>query len=303
MSADRIEATSGLLEETFPGAGAGDLAYLRWLYDDSPFGPVVEVNLDDDQGRAGHYAIVPVELSIDGAPRPGALSLNTAVHERARGGGVFTRLANDTYALAKSRGVDVVVGVANANSTPGFIRRLEFELVTPLPATVLAPLGPPTRRSGVRTVAATAPGALDRADLEAVLAAPAAGLTTRWDRERLAWRLARPGKAYVLHHGPGVLAVSTLDRRGPARVAVLLAVFAAADVPSAVVRALVRAACVAHRAPVALHAGVNTRLALRGLPLPERLRPSPLNFIYRDLVAGGAAPRLARWEFLDFDAY
>lgn len=298
---DRIEATSGLLEETFPGAGAGDLGYLRWLYDDSPFGPVVEVNLDDEAGRAGHYAIVPVELSIDGAPRPGALSLNTAVHERARGGGVFTRLANDTYALARERGVDVVVGVANANSTPGFVRRLEFELVTPLPATVLAPA--PGGRGGVRSVAAEAPGALDRDDLDAVLAAPASGLTTRWTRERLAWRLARPGKAYTVHHGPGVLAVSTLDRRGPARVAVLLAVFAAADVPPATVRALVRAACLAHRAPVALHAGVNAHLALRGVPLPERLRPSPLNFIYRDLVAATPAPRLARWEFLDFDAY
>ncbi|HEY4095218.1 MAG TPA: GNAT family N-acetyltransferase [Baekduia sp.] len=301
MSADRIEATSALLEETFPGAGAGDLAYLRWLYDNSPFGPVVEINLDDEQGRAGHYAIVPVELSTDGADRPGALSLNTAVHERARGGGVFTRLANDAFTLAASRGVEVVVGVANANSTPGFVRRLEFELVTPLPATVLVPV--PGGRSGVRTMAATAPGALDREDLDGVLAPPATGLTTHWTRERLAWRLARPGKSYILHHGPGVMAVSTLDRRGPARVAVLLAVFAAADVPSPVTRALVRAACVAHRAPVALHAGVNARLSLRGVPLPERLRPSPLNFIYRDLVAGGAAPAIARWEFLDFDAY
>jgi len=298
---DDLAATSGLLEETFPGAGAGDLGYLRWLYDDSPFGPVVEVNLDDAAGRAGHYAIVPVELSVDGAPRAGALSLNTAVHERARGGGVFTRLANDTYDLARTRGVEVVVGVANANSTPGFVRRLDFELVTPLPATVLAPT--PGGRAGVRTVAADAPGALERPDLAAVLAAPASGLTTRWSPERLAWRLARPGKSYTLHHGPGVLAVSTLDRRGPARVAVLLAVFAAAELPSPVARALVRAACLAHRAPLALHAGVNARLRLRGLPLPERLRPSPLNFIYRDLVAGTPAPSIARWEFLDFDAY
>jgi GNAT superfamily N-acetyltransferase len=301
VSADRLEATSGLLEETFPGAGAGDLAYLRWLYDASPFGPVVEVNLDDDQGRAGHYAIVPVELSIDGRDRLGALSLNTAVHERARGGGVFTRLANDTYTLAAERGVEVVVGVANANSTPGFIRRLEFELVTALPATVLAPiLG---ARAGLHSIAADAPGALDHPELEQLLAPPASGLATHWTRERLAWRLARPGKSYILHHGPGVLAVSTLDRRGPARVAVLLAVFAAGDVPPAAVRAVVRAACTAHRAPLALHAGVNDRLALRGLPLPQRLRPSPLNFIYRDLVAAGPAPRIARWEFLDFDAY
>jgi hypothetical protein len=301
MAADRIEATSALLEETFPGTGAGELTYLRWLYDDSPFGPVVETNLDDEQGRAGHYAIVPVDLSIDGEPRRGALSLNTAVHERARGGGVFTRLASDTYTLAAQRGIEAVVGVANANSTPGFIRRLEFHLVTPLPATVLVPA--PGGVRSVTTVAAREPGVLDRPDLDALLTPAEHGLTTRWTRESLAWRLARPGRDYLVHHAPGVLAVSTLDRRSAARIAVLLAIFAAGDVPSATARAVIRAACLAHRAPLALHVGINERLALRGVPLPERMRPSPLNFIYRDLVAGGPAPAIARWEFVDFDAY
>jgi hypothetical protein len=300
MAADHIVATSALLEETFPGAGAGDLAYLRWLYDDSPFGPVVETNLDDDQGRAGHYAIVPVDLSVDGRPVPGALSLNTAVHERARGGGVFTRLAADTYTSAAERGITTVVGVANANSTPGFIRRLEFTLVTPLPAAVLVPV--PGRRR-LRSAPASDPTALQHPELDRLLTPPATGLTTRWTRESLAWRLRRPGHEYVVHHGPGVLAVSTLDQRGAARVAVLLAVFAAEPVPAATARALVRSASLAHRAPLALHAGVNRNLSLRGVPLPEKLRPSPLNFIYRDLAAGGPAPEIARWEFLDFDAY
>jgi GNAT superfamily N-acetyltransferase len=298
---DRIEATSELLAETFPGAGTGDLDYLRWLYDRSPFGPVIETNLDDELGRAGHYAIVPVELSIDGHARAGALSLNTAVHERARGGGLFTRLAANTYATARERGIHIVVGVANANSTPGFVRRLEFELVTPLPATVLLPA--PGRRGAVRTMAAGAAGALEHPELDALLAAPASGLARRWTRESLAWRLARPAREYLVYHAPGALAVSVLDRRGAARVAVLLAVFAAADVTPAAARAIVRAACLAHRAPLALHVGVNDRLTLRGVPLPERLRPSPLNFIYRDLAAGGPAPAIAHWELLDFDAY
>ena len=298
---DRIEATAALLEETFAGAGNGDPAYLRWLYDDSPFGTVVETNLDDDAGRAGHYAIVPVDLSIDGQPRLGALSLNTAVHERARGGGVFTRLATDTYTSARDRGIEVVVGVANANSTPGFIRRLEFQLVTPLPATVLVPT--PGGRGAVRTMASGASGALEHPELDALLTSAASGLTTRWTGDSLAWRLARPGRDYLVHHAPGLLAVSTLERPRVARVAVLLAVFAAAEVAPSATRALIRAVCLAHRSPMMVHVGVNERLGLRGVALPQRLRPSPLNFIYRDLIGGGPAPRLARWEFLDFDAY
>ncbi len=39
--------------------------------------------------------------------------------------------------------------------------------------------------------------------------------------------------------------------------------------------------------------------------IPQRLRPSPLNLIYRSFVARVAAldPALIRFTFLDFDAY
>ena len=71
-------------------------------------------------------------------------------------------------------------------------------------------------------------------------------------------------------------------------------------------RALLRAACRYHGTMIYLYAGFNSRAAIKGLPLPRRLRPSPLNLIYRpldDSVPTGDKVKLSTFEFLDFDAY
>lgn len=299
-----ISQTATLLAEVFPGSDISQPEYLRWLYEQSPFGPAIETNLDDERGRAGHYALVPIALTRDGIDRSAALSLNTAVHERARGGGTFVRLASETIAEARRRGVETVVGVANANSTPGFLRRLDFELLTALPASVLLPTPGPQGgiRSGWADTSAFARGGL-AAGCEPLLAVPATGEARRWTPETLRWRLARPGARYALHRADDLLAVSCQDSRHGIRVAILLKVFAESRVSAGTRRALVRAACRFHRAPIALHVGLNDLVDLRGVALPERLRESPLNLIYRSLQAQPPAASIVRFEFLDFDAY
>ncbi|MGO8906720.1 MAG: hypothetical protein ACLQMH_14035 [Solirubrobacteraceae bacterium] len=298
-----VAPTAALLATVFPGAHTARADYLEWLYQDSPFGPVVETNLDDDHGRIGHYAVVPIALTQDGVPRQAALSLNTAVHERARGRGAFVRLASETFSKARERGITAIVGVANANSTPGFVGRLQFELIGPLPVNVLLPsLRTRGFRSGWADSTAFSTGGI-AAELEPLLAAPARGCARAWTTDTLRWRLAQPGGRYALHRGEGVFAVSCLDARHGVRVAILLKVFASSSVPGRVRRALVGAACRFHRAPLALHAGLNDRVDFPGLPLPARLRDSPLNLIYRSLEDRARSAPMVRFEFLDFDAY
>ena len=101
-----------------------------------------------------------------------ALSLNTAVHERGRGGGVFVELGERTVGKAAELGVESVVGVANANSTPGFVRRLGFDLLAPLPAKMITPL--PGSSAGIHSADVRA-GAQDwglGSDADAILAVP-----------------------------------------------------------------------------------------------------------------------------------
>jgi len=298
-----LEPTAALLSAVFPGSHISRPEYLRWLYRESPFGPVIESNLDDDEGRAAHYALVPVTISRDGHDYPAALSLNTAVHERARGGGVFVKLGEQTVSEAAALGVQSVVGVANANSTPGFIRRLGFQLLTPLPANVMVPV--PGAPAGIRSEQLRE-GVSERgldADIESLLGVPRHGEARRWTAETLRWRLRRPGASYAIHRGGNLLAVSCHERRSGLRVAIVLKVFAAAPLSARDTRALVRAACRHHRAPVALHVGLNDLVDFHGVALPQRLRASPLNLIYRSLLTPPRDPSITRFEFLDFDAY
>lgn len=304
MSTDDL-ATGRILSDVFPGSRIGGADYLRWLYRDSPAGPVVETNIDDEAGRSAHYAVVPCRFATREREITVGLSLNTAVSERARGGGVFTRIAEQTIEAAREQGYDAIVGVANANSTPGFLRRLGFTLIASLPATVLVPR--PGKGPAVETLAA---GALDVAgdpavaELLASVHRPARGIEPVWSPESLAWRLASPGARYAVHRLPGALVVSTSERRSGVDVAVILAMLADHDLDRAEVDAIVRAACRRHRAPFALHAGVHAGADVRGVPLPRRLRPSPLNLIFRWLDPDQlAAPHVGRFEFLDFDAY
>jgi Acetyltransferase (GNAT) domain len=300
-----ISPTAALLAEVFPDSNSiSQPEYLRWLYEQSPFGSVIETNFDDELGRAGHYALVPIALTRDGVDRRAALSLNTAVHERARGGGTFVRLASETIAEARRKGVETLVGVANANSTPGFVRRLEFKLLTPLPVSVMLPTlrSRGAVRSGWADTSAFARHGL-AADPEPLLAVPATGETRRWTPETLRWRLARPGARYALHRTDDLLAVSCEDSRHGVRVAILLKVFATSRISDRSRRALVRAACRFHRAPIALHVGLNDLVDFRGIALPERLRESPLNLIYRSLEAKPRSASIVHFEFLDFDAY
>ncbi len=294
-----LSLTSGLLDAVFPGTNVADIEYLRWLYLGSPFGSVIETNLDDDLGRRGHYALVPIVLSTGGQSHQGALSLNTAIAERARGGGMFVKLASAALEKAAALGVETVIGVANANSTPGFLRRLNFDLVTSLPATVMLPL--PGRRRWQSMPATEATSWLTESTN--ILSSPSGGLAREWTPETLAWRLSCPGRNYWLHRGRDGLAVSIAAHQGAIPVAVLLKVFAANRLNSHSIQGLVRSAAAAHRAPIVLHVGLNDLFEPPGLPLPNRLKPSPLNLIRRDLSGSAPAAPITRLEFLDFDAY
>jgi hypothetical protein len=230
--------------------------------------------------------------------------LNTAVHERARGGGTFVRLANETYVKAGRQGIRGVVGVGNANSTHGLVQRLGFEFVTALPATILLP--GPSPPAGVRSDWAS-PTAFEQdgvaAGLAPLLAVPPRGFTRLWTPDTLRWRLGDPAARYALHRTPDALVVSCREERHGVGIAILLKVLATTELSGRTRRALVRAACRFHHAPIALHVGLNDLARFRGIALPGRLRERPLNLTYRSLDGEPCGSSLCRFEFLDFDAY
>ena len=123
-----------------------------------------------EAGRlAAHYACVPAHVHALGAPRRALLSLNTATHPEFQGRGLFTKLADHTYAAAAASGFELVYGAANASSTPGFVRKLGFQLVAPLDSRIGA-------------------GRLGRIDWPRAQAQ--AAFARSWSEPELAWRMA-----------------------------------------------------------------------------------------------------------------
>jgi GNAT superfamily N-acetyltransferase len=266
-----LAAYGGLLNAAFRTA-AFTPDTIGWRYRDNPAGKVVGADAWDGERLAAHYVTCPLEARIDGAVVRGLLSLNTATHPDYQGRGLFTTLAERAYAQGAEAGYAFVIGVANANSTPGFLKRLAFQHVGRLQAGVLARLprrfaDAPVQYRGV------------------------------WRNELLAWRLANPAGRYVAARRGELIGVWAKTHLPFVRCAAFLADEGQTLPPGG--------------APMAasLFLGLEPRMALgrQGfLPVPERLRPSPLNLIWRPLapdVPAQLRPDAVALNFLDFDPY
>jgi GNAT superfamily N-acetyltransferase len=103
--------------------------YLNWQYFLNPDGEAISSNAYSDAILAAHYSVLPRSFSIGADSILGSISVNTATHPSFQGKGLFVKLAERTYERAASIGVKFVIGVANANSIGGFIRKLGFSNV------------------------------------------------------------------------------------------------------------------------------------------------------------------------------
>lgn len=109
-----------------------NLDYMHWQYADNPVGKIVGFNAYMGDVLAAHYVTMPIYMNIEGKKTLGVLSLNTATHPEHRGKRLFTILAERTYQYAAENGYKFVIGVANAQSTHGFLKYLKFKLIGPL---------------------------------------------------------------------------------------------------------------------------------------------------------------------------
>jgi len=100
-------------------------SFKHW-YLDNPNGRVISYNALYEDIIAAHYAIIPVKMEIESRVVSGLLSMATVTHPEHQGRGLFKELARQSYDYAAKNGYEFVIGVANANSYPGFIKHLNF---------------------------------------------------------------------------------------------------------------------------------------------------------------------------------
>jgi GNAT superfamily N-acetyltransferase len=282
LTPEKIPEYVTLLQDTFPGAKERyNPAYLNWLYYENPNGRVIGFDAWDGNRAVAHYVCIPLQAYIQSSsPRKILLSLNTATHPDYQGKGLFVKLASQTYALAAEQNYEAVIGVANANSTHGFVNRLGFQLVAPL--SVRVGIGP--------------------LQIDAVAVREGASdLICRWSREAIGWRLANPHRqSRFIFHKSGIA--------GFAAPATNPAFVTWTERPADSNWSLVpdrKWTDLRPRVFVGLVPPAAARTSAY-MDLPKRLRPVPLNLIYKPLTHGVPARLTASnifFDFLDFDAF
>lgn len=272
-----LQQYADLFRACFPTAVHLDVHYLQWLYRDNPAGPVVGMDAWEGERLAAHYVCVPANAHLLGRDCRVLLSLNTATHPDFQGKGLFTRLAEQTYAEGASQGFNAVYGVANANSTPGFLRKLGFTLVSPLDA-----------RIGVGRIDRHAP--IDQMRYS--------GFYRHWDAVSLRWRCTNPARSYRIERlADGALGTSAATGKPGLRAWAELPAIDGLDGAMTPSRSL--------RLHLGLRPASRRRRGGLWIDLPDRFRASPLNLIFRALGTSSIVPAADSIYFgqLDFDAF
>ena len=272
LSDEGLKDITDLLNSVFPDSQHINEALIDWEYRKNPDGMAVGFNAWHGSVLVGHYVTIPLRAIVNSREEKGLLSLNTATHTEHRGKGLFTQLANKTYKHAASEGYSFVIGVANANSTHGFTKKLGFQLVAPLKAMF-----------GIGRLQYN--GSTGNAHYERI-----------WSRDALEWRLSHPVYNYELDHGSFTTIYSTQGKFGARYVVGVL------PEESSIGKDLPMASAL----PMKLWIGLDERFDWKGKlyrNIPMRFRPSPLNLIFKDLTNTDRTLEAdkVRFQALDFD--
>lgn len=267
-----------LFSRCFPGSTKFSHEYLRWLYRLNPHGRAVGFDARENGRLTGHYACVPARAFVGSQEVNVLLSLNTATHPDYQGKGIFTQLAELTYETGSKLNYDCVYGVANSNSSPGFIKNLNFQLISPL-----------------RAMIGVGPLRLSFTEMHPL------DFQRSWNADSLAWRCASPSNPLIVQAKQDC-SIFLADALFKGYIKVFTPIHMGTDFfkfPTETKRSY---------SPLNLFIGLIPKRAKRAslyVDIPQEIRPSPLNLIYRSLThrINAIDPDSVFLNFLDFDAY
>ncbi len=274
VSAAGLRRIAALLREVFPNARGIDPEYLGWDYALNPMGTAVAFDARDGDAVVAHMAGRALVARFEGREERGLLIHHAATLEAQRRQGRFGALLEAIAEAGSRTGFTFLVAVANARSAPVFVARHGFQPLGPLDVALGVGL-PPRWEEAAPT------------QLEPV-----------WNPDPLAWRLRRPGADYrVRRLGDSAQLLARTARFGPW--------MELAWLPAHTLPPQLRALTPALRLGAWIGLEARRREGLwPAVGVPLRLRPSPLELIFRDLAGQRRLERgLVAFRALDFDAY
>jgi GNAT superfamily N-acetyltransferase len=262
---------SALMREVFPRARHLTPRYFEWHYGRNPDGRAIGCNAFAGDRLVGHMAAIVFPCRVEGEVRRGMYTVNGSVHPDHRGRRLQSRISAAMFEEAVRLGYELCLATGNKWSTGPLLTR--FEMVRPLAARL--GIGLPRRREPDR----------------------APSFERIWGEDALHWRMANPEARYSAVRRDRCL--SLLSATGSPGVGAILYQGRDCDtLPDSGPAA----------GPLRVWLGLDPGTDWSGsafLPIPMRLRPSPLNLVCKDLTGGGFLPDPDRVVFrgIDFDAF
>jgi hypothetical protein len=299
--------TSLFLKQVFDVPKFGNSRYLKWLYNESPQGNTVAMDLCTGEGIVAHYGIVIQKFHTRERTRLFGLVVNIAVSRELRGQDLLKSLAIKTCEIARTKeGISATIGLPNDFSLKAWKKLLPNRVVIQIPA--IGGFVLPGKRdvASYRVTRKFLRGSAFSEIVSGLDFGPGQQWSQAWSLEVLKWRLGSPVSDYHIHvHDSGVM-ITTVDRYKGIPTVVILKLFPRRDVKTIDTGSLIIHACFTHKTPFYLYAGLNDRAPVKGFRIPRFLLPSPLFFLYRNLETGNPSYKefiLSSYEFLDYDAY
>jgi len=110
-----------------------ELDHWYWKFKDNPAG-LAPIHVAEADGEIiGQYALMPLRMKVGQHYIIGAQSLDTMTHPNYVRQGIFIELANRVYREAKDNGISIVYGFPNEYSHPGFVQKLDWIDLGPVP--------------------------------------------------------------------------------------------------------------------------------------------------------------------------
>lgn len=249
----------------YVGSHVFDKELFRQWYLNNPMGRVISFNAFYGDDLVAHYACIPYKMEIEGRIALGLLDMATVTHPVHRGKGLFKKLAKITYDFAKEQGFEFVLGVANANSFPGYMKYFPFTFVGQLEVKV--GYGDKIQCDGEKT------------------------FKVHWDKESFNWRLKCFDNHYYQKNDSLFGRYNTMAQTYMGNFSKDFMATTDAPKKSGVVK------------PV-IYVGMGAKVKSMYMPIPEFIKHSPFNLIFLDLTEG-KLPQINKdnifFQLFDFD--
>lgn len=133
---DLKDETINLFKDCFYANGSPkNTENIRWqFFENTESNSFVNIAFDEVKNKtAAIYALSGIKFKIDDNIHLGTQSMDTITDIDYRGKGLFIKLAKSVYEKSKIAGTSLVYGFPNGNSIYGFKKKLEWEVLDPVP--------------------------------------------------------------------------------------------------------------------------------------------------------------------------